>query len=135
MAFGEFSMFSWKSKETQEKEQEEYARWAFPFGQKQRDNIEKLLKELFPKDIPAMTLISFLTCKELYESAMKKNGSRGEAIAQIINEQRKHRQLIKKKDIVTYIALVIADADIDELCEYPTAEEILASAQKIVGIS
>ena len=128
-------MFSWKSKETQEKEQEEYARWAFPFGQNQRDNIEKLLKELFPKDMAAMTLISFLTCKELYENAMKRNGSRGEAIAQIINEQRKYRQIIKKKDIASYIAIVIADADIDELCEYPAAEEILASAQKIVGIS
>jgi len=131
MALGEFNMFSWKSKEAQKKEQEEYALWAFPHGQKQRDNLETLLKELFPKDNTAMILIAFLTCKELYEGELRSCGSRDEAIVEVISDQKKYRHLIKSKETAMYIALVIADADIDELCEYPTADEIRASAQEI----
>jgi len=131
MALGEFNMFSWKSKAAQQKEQEEYAKWAFPRGQKQRDNLEKLLRELYPKEPSTMTLISFLTCKELYERAIKSDDSSGNAIDTVMFEQKKYRQTIKRKDITTYIALVIADVGIDEQCEYPTADEIRAHALEL----
>jgi len=131
MALGEFGIFSFKSKAAQEKEQEEYALWAFPHGQSQRDNLEKLLKELFPKDNTAMALISFLTCKELYGTALKSNESSDEAIDTVISEQRKYKHVLKRKEVAMYIALAIADADIDEQCEYPAADEIRTHAEDI----
>jgi len=131
MALGEMSMFSWKSRATQEKEQEEYAIWAFPYGQSQRDNLEALLQAIYPGGSIAISLIQFLTCKELYEGEIKKTGPGDKALNALINIQKDYKHIIKKKDMTTYIALVLADADIDERCQYPTADEIRARAREL----
>lgn len=127
-------MFTWKSKSTQQKEQETYERWAFPYGQKQRDALQKLLLDVYPKESIPTTLIPFLTCKELYEGILIKAGSRDEAVDLMINKQKKYKQIIKKKTMSTYLALVLADADIDDRCEYPPADEIKARANELDGI-
>ena len=131
MALGEFAIFTWKSKSAQEREQEEYDKWAFPYGEKQRDKLQALLLSLYPKESIPTTLIPFLTCKELFEGIMKKSASRDEAIDVLINKQKKYKQILKKKDMTTYIALVLADADIDERCEYPDADEIRARTREL----
>jgi len=133
MALGEYQIFTWKSKATQEKEQEAYEKWAFPYGQKQRDALQELLFAVYPKESVPTTLIPFLTCKELYEGILVKAGSRDGAIDVLVNKQKKYKQIIKKKNMTTYLALVLADADVDEQCEYPTAEEILARAKELDG--
>ena len=125
------NLFSWKSKAEMEAEHERYRIWAFPYGQKQRDNLQALLLDIFPKGSDATTLIPFLTCKELYDNALKNNSEREEAIFTIVNKERRLMQLVKKKDMPLYVALVIADAEVDERCQYPTADEIRASALEI----
>ena len=134
MALGEFTLFSWKSKDTQEKEQEEYAKWAFPYGETQREKLQALLLSVYPKESIPTTLIPFLTCKELYEGILKKAGSQEEALDTMINKQKKYKRIIKKKDMVTYIALVLADAGIDEQCEYPDANEIIERAKELESL-
>jgi len=131
MALGEFQLFTWKSRATQQKEQESYEKWAFPYGQKQRDALQKLLFDVYPKESVPTTLIPFLTCKELYEGFLAKAGSRDGAIDTMINKQKKYKQIIKKKVMPIYLALVLADADIDEQCVYPTAEEIFTRAHEL----
>jgi len=133
MALGEFHLFTWKSKSTQQKEQEVYEKWAFPYGTKQREALQKLLFEIYPKESVPTTLIPFLTCKELYESILEKAGSRDGAVDTMINKQKKYKQIIKKKAMSTYLALVLADAGIDENCEYPSADEIFAAARELDG--
>ena len=134
MALGEYTLFTWKSKATQEKEQSEYAKWAFPYGEEQREKLQALLLSVYPKESIPTTLIPFLTCKELYEGIMKKSASREEALDIMINKQKKYKRIIKKKDMATYIALVLADSEIDEQCEYPSVEEIREHAQEIESI-
>ena len=131
MALGEYAIFTWKSKSTQEREQEEYDKWAFPYGEKQRDKLQELLLSVYPKESIPTTLIPFLTCKELFEGIRKKSASREEAIDVLINKQKKYKQILKKKDMTTYIALVLADADVDERCEYPAADEIRERAREL----
>jgi len=131
MALGDFNLFTWKSRATQEKEREEYALWAFPFGQKQRDNLEALLSEVYPKVAVSMTLVPFLTCKELYERSLKKTGSTDAAIKDLMVSQRKYKMVVKSKDMATYIACVLADAEIDELCQYPSADYIRERAREL----
>ena len=131
MALGENGWFTFKSRATQEKERDEYAKWAFPLGQVQRDNLEKLLLEVYPKETIPTTLIPFLTCKELYESALSKTGSVDLAVDTMINTQKKYKMIIKKNTMATYLALVLADASINEECEYPSAEEIRTKAQEL----
>jgi len=131
MALDDFNMFSWKNRATQQKEQEEYARWAFPYGQQQRDNLEILMRSLYPKESLPSMLIPFLTCKELYEGYLKTGGSSEEAIKTLMNKTRKHKHLVKKKNLTTYAALVLADAVLDNQCTYPSADEIRAWAQEL----
>ncbi|MDR0491960.1 MAG: hypothetical protein LBH28_12025 [Oscillospiraceae bacterium] len=131
MALGEFQLFQWKSRATQQREQEEYEKWAFPHGKTQQDNLQALLLAVFPKESIPTTLIPFLTCKELYESALKKSGGREQAVDLLLNTQKKYKRIIKAKDMPLYLAIVLADGDIDESCEYPAAEDIRAHAQAL----
>ena len=76
-------------------------------------------------------MVPFLTCKELYTSALKKGATTVEAIELVKNKQKKYKWIIKKKEVSTYIALVLADAKIDEQCAYPNAYEIRRRAQRM----
>lgn len=131
MALDELTLLKWKSKKMQQKEQEEYEIWAFPHGQRQRDNLEALLKAVFPKEPYAMALVSFLTCKELYEKYLNKAGSRSDAVWYLFKRQRNYKQILSKKDLSKHIECVLADADLDESCEYPTADTIIGRAQRL----
>ena len=134
MALGEYRIFSWKSKAAQEKEQEEYDAWAFPYGEKQREALQALLFEIYPKESVPTTLIPFLTCKELYEGMLKNAGSSDAAVDTMINKQKKYKQIIRKKTMATYLAVVLADADVDEQCSYPSAETIKEKAREIEAL-
>ena len=131
MSLGDYQIFQWKSKSTQQKEQEEYEKWAFPHGKAQQDNLQALLLAVFPKETIPTTLIPFLTCKELYEGVLKKAGRRDVAVDTLINTQKKYKRIIKKKDMPTYIALVLADEAIDESCEYPSVDVIREHVQEL----
>jgi len=131
MALGDFQLFSWKSREAQQREQEEYAKWAFPYGEIQRENLEKLLLSVYPRESIQSALVSFLTCKELFEGLLKNAASREEAADLLINNTKRYKQIIRKTEMHVYTALVLADADIDENCRYPSADEILAHAAEL----
>jgi len=126
MALGEFNLFQWKSREAREREEKEYGEWAFPHGPQQRERLVALMRELRPREKPVFMLMGFLTCKELYERHLKKLEEREKALHYMVNEEKKYRQLIGKKDMTTYLALVLADAELDENCEYPAADDIRA---------
>ena len=134
MALGEYTMFSWKSKATQAREQDEYEKWAFPYGDLQREKLQVLLLAVYPKGTIPTTLVPFLTCKELYEKALKKVESRDEAIDLLINKQIRYKRVLKQKEMTTYIALVLADAEIDERCEYPQADAIHERARELESL-
>lgn len=125
---GEYNFLSWKSKAQQQKEEEDYAHWAFPYGQPQREKLVKLMLELFPKENETTTLIPFLTCKELYLKLCKTPDLCDYAVGKVM-EMKKYKRIIKKNDLATYLALVVADSRLDEKLEYPSAEEIKSMAK------
>jgi len=124
MALGEIKLFQFKSKKQQEKEDKQYAEWAFPYGDLQRDNLTALVKELNPKASTQITLASFLTCKELYEDVLENSESPSNAAEKMLKVVKNYSQLIKTKEMPFYLALVLADKKIDENCIYPPKEEI-----------
>ena len=134
MALGEFKLFQFKNREQREKEEREYALWAFPYGDLQRDNLTALMRELIPKESIQIFLASFLTCKELYESILEKSESREVAIERMLNEIKRYNQLIKPKEMPMYLALVLADEELDERCEYPPVEVVKAKIQQLEGM-
>ena len=131
MALGEFKLFQFKSKKQIEKEAKEYALWAFPYGDLQKEKLSALVKELSPKTPVQLSLASFLTCKELYENALENSESRDDAVNNMINVIRSYSQLIKTDEMPLYLALVLADADVDDSCEYPSAEEMRVRIKKL----
>jgi hypothetical protein len=129
MALGDFNLFTWKSKAQQAQEQSDYEILAFPYGQKQRENLVKLLHEVFPKESEATTLIPFLTCKELFGKICKTPDMFDVAIGKMLTDVKKYKRIIRKKEMPYYVALVVADARIGEDCEYPSAQQIRDMAE------
>lgn len=138
MALGDFKLFQVKSKEQRDKEAQEYALWAFPYGDLQKEKLTTLGKELSPKTPMTVFLTSFLTCKEacekLIDGTETSEEAHDEAILKIVEAVRKYSQLIRKNEMTMYIALVLADAAIDENCEYPSADEMRISIQELNDI-
>ncbi|MDR1821829.1 MAG: hypothetical protein LBQ91_05255 [Oscillospiraceae bacterium] len=130
MALGELQIFKWQSKSAAEAEQERYAKWAFPYGEKQKEAISKLLLELFPKESVATTLVPFLTAKELFDER-RKNNSEEDTLDFLLNQLKKYKRLIGVKRMPTYLAVVVADRYAGEDCVYPSADEIRAKAEVI----
>ena len=131
MALGEFKLFNFKSKQQREKEEREYAAWAFPHGDMQREKLAELMRELRPKEQPQMMMFSYLTCKELYKNQFEETKSRESAIGRFLGAAKNYKQLIRKDDLCMYLAVVLADAEVDDQCVYPGADEIRAEASKL----
>ncbi|MDR2357002.1 MAG: hypothetical protein LBD92_02810 [Oscillospiraceae bacterium] len=131
MALGEYAIFTWKSKKKQKKEAAEYEMWAFPYGSEQREKLQKLLLKVFPKETVATTLIPFLTARELFEGFCKSPDLEDYAIDRMLNGLKKYKRIIKKNEMSTYVALVLANARIDADLNYPTADDIRAKAMQL----
>ena len=137
MALEEFAWFGlqFKSKAQREKEAQEYAKWAFPYGDIQKDNLTALIDELQPKELSTpMFLTSYLTCKELFEKILESSESRESAADKMINDVGSYGQLIKYHEMPMLLALVLADADLDEKCEYPPADDMRVKIQELNGL-
>ena len=134
MALGEWKMFQFKSKKQREKEAAEYAKWAFPYGDLQRERLTNLMRELMPKGAVEIHMASYLTCKELYENTLEDCESPEDATNKMINIIRSYGQLISANDMPVYLAIVLADADVDENCEYPSVDEVRERVQKLIDL-
>lgn len=126
---GDGTFYIWKSKAQQKQEQEDYEKWAFPYGAAQREKLVALLLKVFPKESEATTLIPFLTCKELYGKLAKTPDLVDFAINKLLTDIKKYKRIIRKNEMPLYVALVVADSRIDEKLEYPTTEQIKEMAQ------
>jgi len=96
MALGEWRLFQFKSKKQREKEEKAYAKWAFPYGDLQRERLTELIKKLMPKGPVEINLASFLTCKELYEDTLENSQSREEATDKMINVKKLQSAYLKR---------------------------------------
>jgi hypothetical protein len=127
------SLFSFKSKAQVEKEQREYSIWAFPGGQPQRDKLEVLLKELFPKITLQFSMFNYLTSKEIYKNLWEDNEGEGVSTDLFFRSLKAKQGSggVKNDDWFLFIALVIADRAVTVNEDYPSAEEIKSSAQNV----
>jgi hypothetical protein len=131
MALGDYAILSWKSKKKQKNEAVEYEQWAFPYGAAQREKLQTLLLEVFPKETVATTLIPFLTARELYEGFCKSPDLEDYAIDRMLNGLKKYKRIIRKSEMATYVALVLANSRVDADLTYPTADDIRAKAMQL----
>ena len=130
--------FSLKSPEQRAKEMREYERWAFPFGQAQREMIFDILKELLPEEDPKMAMTVYLTGREGYRGSVYADP---EEIA-LRTEEEKLRRTVKavaphlpnrksKKFLSRYVALIAADGKMGENLSYPSVEQLRKTAEEL----
>lgn len=126
-----------KSREQEEREFQAFSENSFPYGLPQRDKIEELLSQLFPKEKKQFTMMLFLLGKQYYHGYGLRNEQdyQGYTQEERLNIAAKslNRQLTGKhrKSLTTYLALIAADAQVDENLLYPTAQEIQEQARAL----
>lgn len=126
-----------KSREQEEREFQAFSENSFPYGQPQRDKVEELLSQLFPKEKKQFTMMLFLLGKQYYHGYGLRNEQDYQGLTQEerlnIAAKSLNRQLTGKhrKSLTTYLALIAADAQVDENLLYPTAQEIQEQARAL----
>ena len=130
--------FSFKTPKQRAKEQRQYDRWAFPYGQEQKEKVMNLVRELLPKEDPKAAVAIFLKGRQAYLGSFKDDeedlAERTEADKMASLDYILKSQLFGryKKFIPYYKVLVLADAQVDETLNYPSAEELRRRAEELV---
>ena len=131
------SWFTFKSAKQREREQREYARWAFPYGEAQKEKLTQLIRELLPKEDIRAALSVFLMGREAYRGSFQDHpedlAERTEEMKLSSLDHLLATQLFGryKKFIPYYKALVLADAKVDETLNYPSVEELRRMAEEL----
>lgn len=130
--------FSFKSPKQRAKEQKQYDRWAFPYGQEQKEKVLSLVKELLPKEDPKAAVAVFLMGRQAYRGSFKDDeedlAERTEADKMAALDYTLKTQLFGryKKFIPYYKVLVLADSQVNETLNYPSVEELRRRAEELI---
>ena len=131
--------FTFKSAKQRAREEKQFARWAFPYGDVQKEKVLGIIKELLPKEDPKAALALFLIGRQAYRGSFKDDpedlAERTEKNKMNALDQALETQLFGryKKYIPYYKALILADLDVDETLNYPTAEELRRRAEEMMN--
>ena len=130
MAKDFFDLFRFRSKKEREKEQADYAAWAFPYGQAQREKVQALLGELMPREDEAIAMVFFLTGKEAFcdKEGDRKDEKDRNPLRDATDAMRRNGMRVKNEHLPLYLALILADSWVDERLLYPEAGELRAMA-------
>ena len=130
--------FTFKTAKQRAREEKQFARWAFPYGDAQKEKILQIIKELLPKEDPKAALSVFLMGREAYRGSFRDDPedlaertqeNQMKALDQILTNQLFGRY---KKFIPYYKALILADLDVDETLKSPSVEELRRRAEELM---
>ena len=128
--------FTFKTAKQRARDERNYARWAFPYGDAQREKITELIRELMPKEDPKAGLSVFLMGRQAYRGSFRDDPEdlaertaqdQMNALDQVLENQLFGRY---KKLIPYYKELVLADLEVDESLRYPSAQELRRRAEE-----
>jgi hypothetical protein len=131
--------FTFKSAKQRAREEKQFARWAFPYGQPQRDKVAELLHQLMPKEDPKVAIAVFLLGREALRGSFKDDpedlAERTEKNKMDALDRTLETQLFGryKKYIPYYKVLVLADFEVDETLQYPSVEELRRRAEELMN--
>lgn len=136
MALGEIQWLQFKNKKTRERDEREYAEWAFPYGKEHQDKVTALLKELDPKESSQVALVCLLTAKEIYERVnqiIDMPEHRDYAYKNLAKDFKRYKSIFRNiEKRALYCALARVELDITESLDYPPADDIRKDAENIL---
>ena len=130
--------FTFKSAKQRAREEKQFARWAFPYGDAQREKVLELIRQLLPKEDPKAAMAVFLMGREALRGSFKDDPedlaerteqNKMDALDHILANQLFGRY---KKFIPYYKVLVLADLKVDETLNYPSVEELRRRAEELI---
>ena len=130
--------FTFKSAKQRARDERNFARWAFPYGEAQKEKITQLIQELMPKEDPKAGLSVFLMGRQAFRGSFRDDpedlaerteSDKMEALDAVLANQLFGRY---KKFIPYYKVLVFADLEVDETLNYPSAEELCTRAEALM---
>ena len=130
--------FTFKSAKQRAREEKQFARWAFPYGDAQREKVLELIRQLLPKEDPKAAMAVFLMGREALRGSFKDDPedlaerteqNKMDALDHILANQLFGRY---KKFIPYYKVLVLADLKVDETLNYPSVEELRRQAESMI---
>ncbi|NLM12108.1 MAG: hypothetical protein GX213_15365 [Clostridiaceae bacterium] len=116
----EIQWLSFKTKAQKQAELDEYTKWAFKYGEGQKQKVEQILTRLFPKERLSLAMMTYLLARDAYYGmyGTKKSPDRN-PIQDMYNVLSKKCYQVPKNDIPLYMALVIADERVSDTLDYP----------------
>ena len=130
--------FTFKTAKQRAREEKQFARWAFPYGDAQREKLTELMRELLPKEDIKAAMAVFLMGREAVRGSFKDDPedlaertekNKMKALDHVLENQLFGRY---KKFIPYYKVLVLADQDVDETLNYPSVEELRRRAEELM---
>lgn len=130
--------FTFKSAKQRARDERNFARWAFPYGEAQKEKIVQLIRELMPKEDPKAALSVFLMGRQAYRGSFRDDPEdlaertrqdQMDALDAILANQLFGRY---KKFIPYYKVLVLADLEVDETLNYPSADELRRRVEEMM---
>ncbi len=130
--------FTFKSAKQRARDERNFARWAFPYGEAQKEKILQLIRELMPKEDPKAALSVFLMGRQAYRGSFRDDP---EDLAERTKQDQMNaldavlaNQLFGryKKFIPYYKVLVLADLEVNETLNYPSTEELRRRVEEMM---
>ncbi len=129
--------FSFKSKAEREREQRAYDRWAFPYGDAQKQKVMDIVRQLLPEEDVKAAMAVYLMGREGYQGSVRED----DEVKSARTEERKLERTVYmlgnhlpgryRKLMSRYIALIQADAAVDETLNYPSVEKLREKAKEL----
>lgn len=134
---GVFRWFSYRSPRQEKREARKYDKWAFPYGEAQQGEVQRLLQELLPGEVPRIAMARYLIGREGYlgdydeapedrEGVTRQDSRRSAAVL-----LRRQVSCATDQELGLYLALIEADAAVDETLTYPTADQLRAAGREL----
>lgn len=125
-----------KSSEEIKREREEYDAKAFPFGEKEKEIVTNILKELFKDEYDDIALFNYLIARQ---EAFRHLDNTNRVITEdgIIQTYKTLKKTVRRKfedHKKLYIALAEANLFIDENLNFPSIEQLTKRAEEIQEI-
>lgn len=130
--------FTFKSAKQRAREEKQFARWAFPYGEAQKAKVAELLHQLLPKEDAKVAMAVFLLGREALRGSFKDDpedlAERTEKNKMDALDRALQTQLFGRYKIFIpyYKALILADERVDETLNYPSVEELRRRAEELI---
>ena len=133
MMMGIENWFNFRSEKQRQQDREDYLNLIFPYGEKQKEKITLLLKELFPERKAEMRMFHYLSVRQLLSEHQDEDIEK--ILQKTIRTLKKTMNRKEYDDIYSYLALALVDIKIDEKLVYPDFKEIIEKAEELKKIT